>query len=200
GREPIATRRRELKNRRVTGQSAGEAGLIDAVAPTLGDLIVALNGREVPTAAGPVRLSTAKQIDTKAGPRQTADQPVSFLKLGTFASVQHSLTSPSVAFLLLIVGLSLMVFEFFTIGIGLAGGGAERLLDPDRRSRLDDRRARRGPHRPRPGRRRDRPGCPLAGPDGPQPAGPGRWAHPGRSRRSPRSGGRTGGRRRRGVK
>jgi membrane-bound serine protease (ClpP class) len=95
--------------------------LIDAVAPTLGDLIVALNGKEVPTAAGPVRLSTAKQVDTRAGPRQTADQPVSFLKLGTFASVQHSLTSPSVVFLLLIVGLSLMVFEFFTIGIGLAG-------------------------------------------------------------------------------
>jgi membrane-bound serine protease (ClpP class) len=35
--------------------------------------------------------------------------------------VQHSLTSPSVVFLLLIVGLSLMVFEFFTVGIGLAG-------------------------------------------------------------------------------
>ena len=116
-----ATRLRELKNRRVTGQSAGEAGLIDAVAPTLGDLIVALNGKEVPTAGGPVRLSTAKQVDTKAGPRQTADQPVSFLKLGTFASVEHSLTSPSVVFLLLIVGLSLMVFEFFTVGIGLAG-------------------------------------------------------------------------------
>jgi len=120
-REPIATRLRELKNRRVTGQAAGEAGLIDAVAPTLGDLIVALNGKEVPTAGGPVRLSTAKQVDTKAGPRQTADQPVSFLKLGTFASVEHSLTSPSVVFLLLIVGLSLMVFEFFTVGIGLAG-------------------------------------------------------------------------------
>jgi membrane-bound serine protease (ClpP class) len=106
---------------RFSGAKAAEAGLIDVVAPTLGDLIVALNGREVPTAAGPVRLSTAKQVDTKAGPRQTADQPVSFLKLGTFASVQHSLTSPSVAFLLLIVGLSLMVFEFFTIGVGLAG-------------------------------------------------------------------------------
>jgi membrane-bound serine protease (ClpP class) len=106
---------------RFSGKKAAEAGLIDAVAPTLGDLIVALNGKEVPTAAGPVRLSTAKQVDTKGGPRLTADQPVSFLKPGTFASVQHSLTSPSVVFLLLIVGLSLMVFEFFTIGIGLAG-------------------------------------------------------------------------------
>jgi membrane-bound serine protease (ClpP class) len=110
-----------LDGQRFTGEKAAEAGLIDAVAPTLGDLIVALNGKEVPTAAGPVRLSTAKQVDTKDGPRQTADQPVRFLKLGTFQSVQHSLTSPSVVFLLLIVGLSLIVFEFFTVGIGLAG-------------------------------------------------------------------------------
>jgi membrane-bound serine protease (ClpP class) len=110
-----------LADRRLTGAKAAESGLIDAVAPTLGDLIVALNGKEVPTAAGPVRVTTAKQVDTKEGPRQTADQPVRFLKPGTFQSVQHSLTSPSVVFLLLIVGLSLMVFEFFTMGIGLAG-------------------------------------------------------------------------------
>ncbi|HEV8623461.1 MAG TPA: NfeD family protein [Acidimicrobiia bacterium] len=110
-----------LADRRLTGDKAAEAGLIDAVAPTLGDLIIALNGKEVPTAAGPVRLTTAKQVDTKEGPRQTADQAVRFLKPGTFESVQHSLTSPSVVFLLLIVGLSLMVFEFFTVGIGLAG-------------------------------------------------------------------------------
>jgi membrane-bound serine protease (ClpP class) len=82
---------------------------------------VGLNGKEVRTAAGPVRLSTAKQIDTKDGPRQTADQPVRFIKPGTWENVQHSLTSPSVVFLLLIVGLGLMVFEFFTVGIGLAG-------------------------------------------------------------------------------
>jgi membrane-bound serine protease (ClpP class) len=110
-----------LADRRLTGATAAEAGLIDVVAATLGDLILALNGKEVPTAAGPVRLTTAKQVDTKDGPRQTADQSVRFLKPGTFESVQHSLTSPSVVFLLLLVGLSLMVFEFFTVGIGLAG-------------------------------------------------------------------------------
>ncbi len=110
-----------LADQRLSGAKAAEAGLIDAVAPTLGDLIVALNGKEVPTAAGPVRLTTAKQVDTKDGPRQSVDQPVRFIKPGTFENVQHSLTSPSVVFLLLIVGLGLMVFEFFTMGIGLAG-------------------------------------------------------------------------------
>lgn len=119
--QQIDRRMNGLADTRVSGADAAEAGLIDLVAPTLGDVIVGLHGKEVPTAAGLVRLSTAKQIDTKDGPRQTADQPVRFIKLGTFASVQHSLTSPSVVFLLLIVGLALMVFEFFTIGIGLAG-------------------------------------------------------------------------------
>jgi len=108
-------------NQEISGREAADGSHIDAVAPTLGDIIVALNGKEVRTAAGPVRLSTAKQIDTKDGPRQTADQPVRFIKPGTWENVQHSLTSPSVVFLLLIVGLGLMVFEFFTVGIGLAG-------------------------------------------------------------------------------
>lgn len=107
--------------RRVSGRLAAERKIIDIVAPTLGDVIVGIHNREVPTAGGPVKVSTAKQIDTKDGPRQAADQPVRFIKLGTFASVQHSLTSPSVVYLLLIVGLGLMIFEFFTIGIGLAG-------------------------------------------------------------------------------
>lgn len=111
----------QLKARQLSGRKAAEAGVTDLVAATLGDVIVGLHGKEVPAAGGPVRLSTAKQIDTKDGPRQTPDQPVRFIKLGTFANVQHSLTSPSVVFLLLIVGLALMVFEFFTIGVGLAG-------------------------------------------------------------------------------
>jgi membrane-bound serine protease (ClpP class) len=117
----LVTRLNDMAERRFSGKQAAESGLIDVVAPTLGDLIIALNGKELPTAAGPVRLTTAKQVNTKDGPRQTADQPVSFIKLGTLAAVQHSLTSPSVVFLLLIVGLSLMVFEFFTVAIGLAG-------------------------------------------------------------------------------
>ena len=107
--------------KRVSGAAAGEANSIDVVAPTLGDVLVALDGKEVRTATGQVQLSTTRQVDTKDGPRQTADQPVRFLKPGTFENVQHSLISPSVVFLLLIVGLGLMVFEFFTMGIGLAG-------------------------------------------------------------------------------
>lgn len=110
-----------LERDRLTGREAVQAKLVDFEAPTLGDLLVGLDGRTVETVDGPVKLSTAKTIKTDDGPRRTANQPVRFLKLGTFEGVQHSLTSPSVAYLLLIVGLALMVFEFFTLGIGLAG-------------------------------------------------------------------------------
>ena len=111
----------KLDRRRLRGEAAVEAGVADFVAPTVGDVIVGLDGRDVTTAAGTVRLATARVLETEDGPRQTVSQPVRFLKLGTLAGVQHSLTSPAVAYLLLAVGLGLIVFEFFTVGIGLAG-------------------------------------------------------------------------------
>jgi membrane-bound serine protease (ClpP class) len=118
---------RDEAGRRLSARQALDAGLVDYFAPTLGELIVSLDGQQVSTAAGPVRLSTARVVATDKGPRQTPNQPVRFLKLGTVASVQHSLASPAVAYLLLVVGLALMVFEFYTAGIGLAaasGAGA----------------------------------------------------------------------------
>lgn len=105
---------------RLRGQAAVDRGLAGFPAPTLGDLIVGLDGRTVEMPGGPVELSTARVIQTKEGPRQTASQPVRFVKLSTLAGVQHSLTSPAVAYLLLVVGLALIIFEFFTAGIGLA--------------------------------------------------------------------------------
>jgi membrane-bound serine protease (ClpP class) len=120
-----------LLHGRVRGQEAVDAGVADFLAATLGDVLVGLDGRPATVGSGPsaheVRLSTVRVVPTKEGPRQSANQPVSFLKPGTFASVQHSLTSPAVAYLLLVVGLALAVFEFFTIGVGLAaltGAGA----------------------------------------------------------------------------
>jgi membrane-bound serine protease (ClpP class) len=106
--------------RRLSARQALDAGLVDFSAPTLGELIVSLDGKEVLTTAGPVRLSTAKVLQTDRGPRQTPNQPVRFLKPGTVAAVQHSLASPALAYLLLVAGLALIVFEFFTAGIGLA--------------------------------------------------------------------------------
>ncbi|MGH8998348.1 MAG: NfeD family protein [Acidimicrobiia bacterium] len=119
--EPAPPGAGEIARSRISGEEAVEGGVVDFVAPTLGDLIVGLDGRVADTADGKVELSTSRVRDTDDGPRRTVNQPVRFVKLDALAGVQHSLTSPAVAYLLLVVGLALMVFEFFTLGVGLAG-------------------------------------------------------------------------------
>ncbi len=90
--------------------------------PTLGDFIVNLDGKTVQTAAGPVKLSTAKVIGKGTDRRRQPNQQIRFRKLDLPGQAVHTLTSPSIAYLLLVVGLALIVFEFFTISVGLAGG------------------------------------------------------------------------------
>jgi membrane-bound serine protease (ClpP class) len=90
--------------------------------PTLGDFIVNLDGTTVQTAIGPVKLSTAKVVGQGEDRRRQPNQVISFRKLDLFGQATHTLTSPSIAYLLLVVGLALIVFEFFTISVGLAGG------------------------------------------------------------------------------
>jgi membrane-bound serine protease (ClpP class) len=103
-----------------------------SVAPgcaTIGDLLVALDGTTLTTAGGPVTLHTAKVVgEGKDRRRQPADA-IRFRKLDLVGQAVHTLTSPSIAYFLLVVGLALIIFEFFTISIGLAGGaGAVALV------------------------------------------------------------------------
>ena len=44
-----------------------------------------------------------------------------FFKLGLMGQLMHTVASPPVAYLLFAIGLSLLIFEFFTAGIGIAG-------------------------------------------------------------------------------
>jgi membrane-bound serine protease (ClpP class) len=85
-------------------------------APVLGDFIVGLDELRV----GARVLDTARVIDTPDGPRR---QPVSvrFAKPALLPRLLHTVASPSVAYLLLVAGLLLIVFEFFTVGVGVAG-------------------------------------------------------------------------------
>jgi membrane-bound serine protease (ClpP class) len=88
---------------------------------TIGDLLVALNGTTVHSAAGPVKLHTAKVVGHGKDRRLQPIDTIRFRKLDLIGQAVHTLTSPSIAYFLLVVGLALMVFEFFTISIGLAG-------------------------------------------------------------------------------
>src|SRR6266508_3578076 len=123
-RDPAGARR--LTGENLPADAAHRVGAINSVEPTVGELIVTLDGRAVPTAAGPKLLSTATVVGKGLGRRRQPNQDVRFDRLDIGNQVLHTLISPSIAYLLFVAGLALMVFEFYTCGIGLAGlaGGA----------------------------------------------------------------------------
>jgi membrane-bound serine protease (ClpP class) len=100
------------------------AGAVDIEAPTLRDFIASLDGRQVAVraGAGTQTLETAEMVITPEGPRPRATVSITFAKPGLVARLLHTVASPPLAYLLLVVGLSLIVFEFFTAGVGVAGG------------------------------------------------------------------------------
>ncbi|MEJ7800293.1 MAG: NfeD family protein [Ilumatobacter sp.] len=71
------------------------------------------NGVEIDTTSEVVTDSGVVQRETIAVPR--------FAKLGLVDQLFHTVASPPVAYLLLLIGLALLVFEFFTAGVGIAG-------------------------------------------------------------------------------
>ncbi len=101
--------------------TAQDDGMTDCDAPTLGAFIVDLHGETVTTSLGPVTLSTAKVDQNDGRPTRLPNQDVVFSKLPLGDRLVHTLTSPSVALLMLIAGLSLVLFEFYTAGVGVAG-------------------------------------------------------------------------------
>lgn len=107
--------------RRLSSGEARRRGAVDAVEPTLVSLLGTLDGKTVVTPTGPHRLSLAKVQQTSNGPRRVPNQSVHFHKLGLGQQAVHTLTSPSIAYFLFVAGLALIVFEFFTAGVGLAG-------------------------------------------------------------------------------
>jgi membrane-bound serine protease (ClpP class) len=136
----IGVRRLTRGQRAVVHRSLGSAeavatGVTDAVCAdppgcaTLGDFVVALDGTTLRTAAGPVKVDTAKVVGHGQDRRRRPDLDIRFRKLDLVGQAEHTLTSPSIAYFLLVVGLALVIFEFFTISIGLAGGtGAVALV------------------------------------------------------------------------
>ncbi|HKA94040.1 MAG TPA: NfeD family protein [Acidimicrobiia bacterium] len=127
GRDAAGARR--LAGEKLSADAAHDAAAINTVEPTVGELIVSLDGRAVPTAVGPKLLSTATVVGEGLGRRRQPNQEVRFGRLDIGNQLLHTLISPSIAYLLFVAGLALMVFEFYTCGIGLAGlAGAAALI------------------------------------------------------------------------
>jgi membrane-bound serine protease (ClpP class) len=106
---------------RLSGKDALAAKVIDGVEPTLFQFIVGLNGHVVHTAAGDVRVSTSKVVGVGANRQVQTNQNVRFRKLDLTQQLAHTLNAPWVAYFLFVAGLLLMLFEFFTAGVGIAG-------------------------------------------------------------------------------
>ena len=89
----------------------------DRQTATLGEFFDALDGVE---ARG--RILDTTDVVSDGG--QVARQPIAqarFFKLELLPRLMHTVASPPVAYLLLVVALVLLVFEFFTAGVGVAG-------------------------------------------------------------------------------
>lgn len=112
---------RTLANRTSTAAAAKRAGVVERISPTLGDFIVGVDGETVTTADGAHTLSTAKVVGTGEDRRRQPNQELRFLRLDIGSQLVHTLNEPGIAYLLFVAGLSLLLFEFFTAGIGLAG-------------------------------------------------------------------------------
>ena len=89
----------------------------DRTVPVIRNMVLALdgltyNGRTLDTV---VQVATADgRIDNQA----TAPR---FFKLGFLDRLMHTVASVPAAYLLLIIGICLLIFEFFTAGVGVAG-------------------------------------------------------------------------------
>jgi membrane-bound serine protease (ClpP class) len=91
-----------------TASEALELGVIDFVASDLDDLLAQMDGFEVTVGSDQVTL-------------QTADAEVQALPMTLFEQILHTITNPTIAFLLLTIGLNAIIFELSSPG-GYAAG------------------------------------------------------------------------------
>ena len=115
----------ELRNRRWKGEAAVDFGLVDVVSPTLVEFLLALEDEKIIP-------KISVEIERADGLIQRGiadDVSITFNKLSLIDQLFHTVASPAVAYLLLLIGLSLILLDFFTGGIGVAGGvGAVSLM------------------------------------------------------------------------
>ncbi len=113
----------ELVNGSMTFNQARAAGVLkldttDQGVPTVRNMVLAMDGK---TIDGHLVNTVVKQLNDKGEVQNISTVPV-FSGLGLIDQVMHTVASPPMAFLLFIIGIALLIFEFFTAGVGIAGG------------------------------------------------------------------------------
>ncbi len=103
-------------DRPLTAGEARHREIAQATAVSIPDLLSALDGRTVPTAAGRVTLAT--RIAERPGEPEIL---VRFHDLGPVDKVLHAVASPSAVYVLLVLGFAALAFELTQPGFGFAG-------------------------------------------------------------------------------
>jgi membrane-bound serine protease (ClpP class) len=89
----------------------------DEGVPVMKNMVFALDGLKID---GKTLDTVTETLDGKGQVVREATT-VRFFKLGFVPRLFHTVASSPVTYLLLVIGLSLLIFEFFTAGIGVAG-------------------------------------------------------------------------------
>ena len=101
--------RGRLESGTVGAKEAKALGIAPRDAPVIGDLIIDLPGVKT------------KVVTIDGTPRRQPTTTAVFTKLSVQDQLFHTVASPSVAYLFFVMGIALIIFEFFTAGVGVAG-------------------------------------------------------------------------------
>ena len=99
----------------ITAEEAAEIGVVNGLASSLGDLLRAMDGQTVTTNGSTVTLETWSEADN------APSVIYRFQDMNVLQRLLHAVTSPEIAYLLLLVGFFGIIFELYNPGIGLAG-------------------------------------------------------------------------------
>jgi membrane-bound serine protease (ClpP class) len=111
-----------LRNGSLSFQEARSLGALrldtpDVGVPTIRSMVLAMDG----VAVDGVVLDTVREGVNDEGGVELRATVVRFAKLGLIEQLMHTVASPPVAYLMILIGLALLIFEFFTAGVGVAG-------------------------------------------------------------------------------
>lgn len=98
-----------LRDDTIGHEEAVALGIADLPAPTVGDFLVNLDQFE------------SRVVGEGEQVRREPITQVRFTRLDVFDQFMHTVASPPVAYLLFAFGLALLIFEFYTAGVGVAG-------------------------------------------------------------------------------
>jgi membrane-bound serine protease (ClpP class) len=100
-------------------QTALDLKIADVTATSVPELLDLIDGMTVPTPNGPVALTTRVATDAQQAAEHTVD--ITFDNMGPVKRILHGVSSPSMVYFLLVIGLACIAFEITQPGFGFAG-------------------------------------------------------------------------------